>query len=124
MSTLWDQYIRTQGLTIPDPLYKSPGAWLSQEAQVLRSNTGGTPPPGADGTAGSANRWAEINPGTTWEDYGPRLQVPKGYTLNEGPNYTPFDIHLPSGELQPAKYIKLEYREDPLIYGMIDGDPH
>ena len=24
-STLWDQYIRTQGLTIPDPLYKSPG---------------------------------------------------------------------------------------------------
>ena len=25
-STLWDQYIRTQGLTIPDPLYKSPRA--------------------------------------------------------------------------------------------------
>ena len=25
-STLWDWYIRTQGLTIPDPLYKSPGA--------------------------------------------------------------------------------------------------
>ena len=23
-----------------------------------------------------------------------------------------------------AKYIKLEYGEDPLIYGMIDGDPH
>ena len=23
MSTLWDRYIRTQGLTIPDPLYKS-----------------------------------------------------------------------------------------------------
>ena len=96
----------------------------SQEAQVLRGNTGGMPPPGADGTAGSANGWAEINPGTTWEDYGPRLQVPKGYTLNEGPNYTPFNIHLPSGELQPAKYIKLKYGEDPLIYGMIDGDPH
>ena len=23
-----------------------------------------------------------------------------------------------------AKYIKLKYSEDPLVYGMIDGDPH
>ena len=23
-----------------------------------------------------------------------------------------------------AQYIKLEYGEDPLIYGMVDGDPH
>ena len=26
--------------------------------------------------------------------------------------------------MKPAKYIKLEYGEDPLIHGMIDGDPH
>ena len=26
--------------------------------------------------------------------------------------------------MKPAKYIKLEYSEDPLIHGMIDGDPH
>ena len=26
--------------------------------------------------------------------------------------------------MKPAKYIKLKYGEDPLIYGMIDGDPH
>ena len=26
--------------------------------------------------------------------------------------------------MKPAKYIKLEYGEDPLVYGMIDGDPH
>ena len=26
--------------------------------------------------------------------------------------------------MKPAKYIKLKYREDPLVYGMIDGDPH
>ena len=44
--------------------------------------------------------------------------------LNEGADYVPFDIRLPSGEMKPAKYIKLEYGEDPLIYGMIDGDPH
>ena len=62
--------------------------------------------------------------GTTWEDYGPRPQVPKGYTLNEGMDYVPFDIRLPSGEMKPTKYIKLEYGEDPLGYGMIDGDPH
>ena len=44
--------------------------------------------------------------------------------LNEGADYIPFDIRLPSGELKPAKYIKLEYGEDPLIYGKINGDPH
>ena len=44
--------------------------------------------------------------------------------MNNGTDYIPFDIHLPSSAVQPAKYIKLEYGEDPLIYGMIDGDPH
>ena len=62
--------------------------------------------------------------GTTWEDYGPRQQVPQGYVLNKGADYIPFDIRLPSGKMKPAKYIKLEYGEDPLVYGMIDSDPH
>ena len=44
--------------------------------------------------------------------------------MNEGADYIPFDIHLPSGEMKTAKYIKLEYGEDPLVYSMIDGDPH
>ena len=26
--------------------------------------------------------------------------------------------------MKPAKYIKLKYGEDPLVYSMIDGDPH
>ena len=95
-----------------------------QEAQTLCGNTGGTLPSGTDGPPGSANKWLEADEGITWEDYGPRLQVPKGYMLNEGADYVPFDIRLPSGEMKPAKYIKLEYGEDPLIYGMIDGDPH
>ena len=95
-----------------------------QETPALRSNSGGTPPPGTDGVTGSADEWEEANEGTTWEDYGPRPQVPKGYTLNEGADYVPFDIRLPSGEMKPAKYIKLEYGEDPLVYGMIDSDPH
>ena len=95
-----------------------------QEAQALHGDTGGASPPGADGSPGHADEWPEIDPGTTWEDYGPEPQVPKGYMRNEGGDYIPFDIHLPSGELKPAKYIKLEYGEDPLVYGMIDGDPH
>ena len=44
--------------------------------------------------------------------------------LNEGADYIPFDIRLPSGEVKPAQYVKVEYGEDPLVYGMIDGDHH
>ena len=91
---------------------------------MLCGNTGRTPPPGVDGPSGLANEWPDVDLGTTWETYGPRLQVPKGYTLNEGADYIPFDIRLPSGEMKPAQYIKLEYGEDPLVYGMVDGDPH
>ena len=97
---------------------------LSQEAQALRSDTGGVPPSGTDGATGPANEWPEVDLGTTWEDYGPRLQVPKGYMLNKGTNYVPFNICLPSGKMKPAKYIELEYGKDPLVYGMIDRDPH
>ena len=81
-------------------------------------------PPGTAGADGPADEWEEADEGTTWEDYGPRLQVPKGYTLNKGVDYIPFNIHLPSREMKLAKYIKLKYGEDPLVYGMIDGDPH
>ena len=95
-----------------------------QEAPTLRSNTGGTPSPGTDGADGHADEWQEADEGVTWEDYGPRPQVPQGYTLNEGADYIPFDIRLPSGKMKPAKYIKLKFGEDPLVYGMIDGDPH
>ena len=44
--------------------------------------------------------------------------------MNEGADYIPFDIRLPSGKMRPAKYVKVEYGEDPLVYGMIDGDRH
>ena len=97
---------------------------MRQEALTLCNNTGGTPPPGADGPSGLAHEWLDADPGTTWETYGPRPKVPKGYTLNEGADYIPFDIQLPSGKTKPAQYIKTKYGEDPLIYGMIDRDPH
>ena len=43
--------------------------------------------------------------------------------MNEGLDYIPFDIRLPNGDYKPAKYIKIEWGEDPLVYGMIDDDP-
>ena len=95
-----------------------------QEAQALCGDTGRATPPGADVTDEPTYKWEEADPGLTWEDYGPRPQIPKGYTLNEGADYVPFNIRLPSGKMKPTKYIKLEYGEDPLVYGMIDGDPH
>ena len=106
----------------PLPIPRTPSP--SQEAQALRGDTGGTVPSGTDGAIGPADKWEDADLGLTWEDYGPRPQVPKGYMLNEGADYVPFDIRLPSGEMKPTKYIKLEYGEDPLVYGMIDGDPH
>ena len=95
-----------------------------QEAPTLCSNPGRTPPPGVDGPSRPANEWEDADPGVTWETYGPRPEVPKGYTLNKGADYVPFNIRLPSGKMKLAQYIKLKYGEDPLIYGMIDGDPH
>ena len=91
-----------------------------QEAPSLRGDTGGEVPSGAASPSGRSDGWPEADPGLTWENYGPEPQVPKGYVLNEGADYVPFDIRLPSGEMKPAKYIKLEYGEDPLIYGMIE----
>ena len=44
--------------------------------------------------------------------------------MNDGLDYVPFDIRLPNGDYKPAKYIKIKWGEDPLIYGMIDGNPH
>ena len=122
----------TLGQVHPDPGSHDPRPPLQivhlspacQEAPALCSDTGGTASPGVAGADGPADEWEEADTGVTWEDYGPRLEVPKGYTLNEGADYIPFDIHLPSGEMKPAKYIKIEYGEDPLIYGMIDNDHH
>ena len=101
------------------PLPDSPP---SQEAEEVQANTGGEVPPGAAGTDDSPDTWEDANQGTTWEDYG--LPPAKGFVLNNGLDYIPFDIHLPNRDYKPAKYIKIQWGEDPLIYGMINGNPH
>ena len=93
-----------------------------QEAKEIEANTGGKVPSGTASPDNEADAWEDANQESTWEDYGPAPA--KGFILNEGADYIPFNIHLPTGELMPAKYIKIKWGEDPLIYGMIDGDPH
>jgi DNA-binding transcriptional MerR regulator len=94
----------------------------AEEAQATQVDAGTEVSPGAEDANGSADTWEDANQGLTWEDYG--LPPAKGFVLNEGLDYIPFDIRLPNGDYKPAKYIKVEWGEDPLIYGMIDGDPH
>ena len=102
-------------LPLPNPL-------SLQEAEEAQANTGGEVLTGAAGTDGSADAWEDANQGVTWADY--RLPPAKGFVLNDGLDYVPFNIHLLNGDYKPAKYIKIRWGEDPLIYGMIDGDPH
>ena len=95
-----------------------------QEAKEVQTDTRGEVPSGTAGPDDKANAWEDANKGLTWEDYGLTPPTPKGFVLNDGADYIPFDIHLPRGKLKPAKYVKIKWGKDPLIYGMIDGDPH
>ena len=95
-----------------------------QEAETVQADAGGEVPSGAASPDDEANAWDNANKGLTWEDYGLTPPTPKGFVLNDGVDYIPFDICLPSGELKPAKYIKIKWGEDPLVYGMINGDSH
>ena len=92
------------------------------ETKEVQANAGGEVPSGAAGPDDKADTWEDANQGSTWEDYG--LAPAKGFVLNEGTDYILFDIRLPTGELKPAKYIKIEWGKDPLIYGMINVNPH
>ena len=104
------------------PSLPLPNPPSSQEAKEAQADTGGEVPSGAAGTDGSADAWEDANQGVTWADY--RLPPAKAFILNDRLDYVPFDIRLPNRDYKPAKYIKIEWGEDPLIYGMIDGNPH
>ena len=94
----------------------------AEEAKEAQADTRAEVPSGAADTNSSADTWEDANQGVTWADYG--IPPPKGFVLNDRLDYIPFDIHLPNGDYKPAKYIKIEWGEDPLVYGMINGVPH
>ena len=104
------------------PLPNPPSSQEAKEAKAAQADTGTEVPSGAADANSSADAWEDANQGVTWADYG--LPPAKGFVLNEGLDYVPFDIRLPNGDYKPAKYIKIEWGEDPLVYGMIDDDPH
>ena len=103
-------------------LPNSPSLQEAEEAKAAQANTGTEAPSGAADTNGSADTWEDANQGVTWADYG--LPPAKGFVLNDGLNYVPFNIRLPNGDCKPAKYIKIKWGEDPLVYRMINSDPH
>ena len=94
-----------------------------QEAKEVQAVTGGEVLSGADGPDNEANPWVDANQESAWEAYG-QGATPKGFILNDGADYVPFNIHLPNSTLKPAKYIKIKWGEDPCVYGMVDGDPY
>ena len=100
------------------PFPNPPSSQEAKEAEAAPVNTGTEVPSGAADTNGSADAWEDANQEVTWADYG--LPPAKGFVLNDGLDYVPFDIRLPNGDYKPAKYIKIEWGEDPLVYGMID----
>ena len=97
---------KASGFPIPftTPHSSSP----SQEAKEVQEDTGGAVPPGAASTDNQADEWEDANQGLTWEAYGNQSKVPPGFVLNDGVDYVPFKIQLPSGELKGAQYIKIE----------------
>ena len=103
------------------PLSDPPSSQEAEEAKAAQANTGAEVPATTTDANGSADTWEDADPELTWADYG--LPPAKGFVLNDGLDYIPFDIRLPDGSYKPAKYIKIEWGEDPLVYGMVDGDP-
>ena len=96
-------------LPFPDP----PSSQEAEEVEAAQANTGAEVPSTTGDANGSADTWEDADPGITWADYG--LPPAKGFVLNEGLDYIPFDIRLPDGSYKPAKYIKIEWGEDPLV---------
>ena len=44
--------------------------------------------------------------------------------MNKGVNFVNFQITLPGGVKQQAHYIKVEWTDDPIVYGKLKGDDH
>ena len=115
-----DTRVSSPRSTVPLPIPLSQG----QEAKEVSAEARRAASSGADGADNDADKWEDANQGLTWEAYGRKPKVPEGFILNDGADYVPFEIRLPSGALKTAKYIKIEWGEDLLVYRMIDRDPY
>ena len=78
---------------------------------------------GQDGAPDDAETWQDADPPSSWDDYGVN-QPPTGFALNKGVNFVNFQISLPGGRTMQAHYIKIEWTDDPIVYGKLEGDNH
>ena len=78
---------------------------------------------GRDGTPGDTETWEDADLPSSWDDYG-LDESPRGFVLNKGPNFVNFQITLPGGVKKQAHYIKVEWTDDPIIYGKLKDDEH
>ena len=78
---------------------------------------------GRDGTPDDAEAWQDADLLSSWDNYG-LDQSPPGFVLNKGPNFINFQVPLPGGKTMQAHYIKIEWTDDPIVYGKLEGDPH
>ena len=78
---------------------------------------------GRDGAPDDALSWKDADPPSSWDDYG-LDRSPPGFVLNKGPNFINFQVPLPGGKTMQAHYIKIEWTDDPIVYGKLEDDPH
>ena len=78
---------------------------------------------GRDGAPDDAKTWQDADPPSSWDDYGVN-RPPSGFALNKGVNFINFQIPLPGRKTMQAHYIKIEWTDDPIVYGKLEGDDH
>ena len=78
---------------------------------------------GRDGASDDAETWQDADPPSSWDDYG-LDRSPPGFVLNKGANFINFQIPLPGGKTMQVHYIKIEWTDDPIVYGELHDDPH
>ena len=78
---------------------------------------------GRDGAPDDAETWQDADLPSSWDDYGVN-QPPSGFALNKGVNFINFQIPLPGRKTMQAHYIKIEWTDDPIVYGKLEGNDH
>ena len=95
----------------------------SEETTSVPDQSGGQEDVGRDGTPDDAKTWQDADPLSSWDNYG-LDRSPSGFVLNKGANFINFQVLLPGRKTMQALYINIEWTDDPIVYGKLEGDPH
>ena len=94
-----------------------------EEATLIPDQSGSQEDVGRDGAPDNAETWKDADPLASWDDYG-LDRSPPGFVLNKGVNFINFQITLPGGAKMQVHYIMVEWTDDPIVYGKLEGDDH